>query len=180
MKLLVVQCDKTSWLALATTKPHFKCVPAALFPGIRWPESEPNHSPLSDAEVKNEKICTSASYIPSWRAQEQLYSALLLNLSMYFFLLLFFVRYLYVSGSKVLNIALSVWYTLGYSYCSTGIGCSSGRFRLALGGTKFIDIFLCSASNFYLPFLALIAHIRLWFHMHYTLRFKCLNSYTAV
>jgi len=62
MKLLVVQCDTTSWLALATTKPHIKCVPGALFSSKRWPEREPNHSPLSNAEVKNEKICTSASY----------------------------------------------------------------------------------------------------------------------
>lgn len=84
-------------------------------------------------------------HIPSWRAQEQLYSALLLNLSMYFFLLLFFVRYLDFSGSKVLSSALGVWYTLGYSYCVTGTGCSDRRFSLALGGTKFTDIFACSA-----------------------------------
>jgi len=71
-------------------------------------------------------------HIPSWCAQEQLYSALLLNVSMYFFLLLFFVRYLDVSGSKVLSSALGVWYTLGYSYCVAGTGCSYRRYRLAL------------------------------------------------
>lgn len=84
-------------------------------------------------------------HIPSWRAQEQLSTALLLNLSMYFFFLLFFVRYLDVSGSKVLSSALGVCYTLRYSFCGTGTGCSDGRFRLALGGTKFTDIFSCSA-----------------------------------
>ena len=46
-------------------------------------------------------------HIPSRREQEQLYSALLLILSMYF-LLLFFVSYLDVSGSKVLSSVLGI------------------------------------------------------------------------
>jgi hypothetical protein len=36
-----------------------KWVPGALFPGIKWPESETDHSPQSKAEVKNVWVYTS-------------------------------------------------------------------------------------------------------------------------
>jgi hypothetical protein len=39
--------------ALGPTQPPIQWVPGVLFPGIKWPGREADHSPSSSAEVKN-------------------------------------------------------------------------------------------------------------------------------
>jgi hypothetical protein len=58
---------------LGPTHPSIQCVPAALSPGVKWPGREVDHSPPSNAEVKNEWSYTSTPPIPTWCAQGQLY-----------------------------------------------------------------------------------------------------------
>jgi hypothetical protein len=42
----------TSRMALGPTQPSIQWVSGVLFPGVKWPERETDHSPSSSAEVK--------------------------------------------------------------------------------------------------------------------------------
>jgi hypothetical protein len=57
----ILLCATTSRSALGPTQPPIQWVPAALFLGVKRPERETDHSPLSSAEVKHAWSYTSTS-----------------------------------------------------------------------------------------------------------------------
>jgi hypothetical protein len=57
---------QVSRLALWFAWPPMQWVPGGLFPGVKWPGCESEHSPPSSAEVKNGGTTPTIPHIPSW------------------------------------------------------------------------------------------------------------------
>jgi hypothetical protein len=53
---------------LGSTKPHIRCVPGALSPGVKRPGREADHSPPTSTEVKKSGSIYPLPYTPSWRS----------------------------------------------------------------------------------------------------------------
>jgi hypothetical protein len=64
----IISCQKSFRPALWSTQLSIQWVARALSPGVKRPGREADHSPEASAEVKKIWICTSTSYMPSWRS----------------------------------------------------------------------------------------------------------------
>jgi hypothetical protein len=53
--------------SLGPTQPRIQLVPGAVFPKVNRPGRDPDHSPVSSAEVKNGGAIPPLSHTSSWR-----------------------------------------------------------------------------------------------------------------
>jgi hypothetical protein len=55
---------------LSCTQPPIQCIPAAFSLGVKWPGHEADHSPPSNAKVKNDGAIPPFPHMSSWHSAQ--------------------------------------------------------------------------------------------------------------